>query len=207
MKWLLIAMLLVCASCQYDPRVPYTDESENEDYRSALKSLSGEERDFVVAYRQFRGVSDGRYNMVRVSEAVELGKILARNASIMKTMQDACSVRLVGKEVSSRSSWDHFEWFANLGFKITNKSKKDIVAIKGTVTLVDVFGNVVYPLELEMERLIPAGLSTEWSGGFVVEAADVDKIKSKKLKAIWSPDVLVFADGSRMNSVNGDENE
>lgn len=207
MKWFLIAMLLVCASCQYDPRVPYTDESENDDYRSALKSLSGKDRDYVVAYRQFRGVSDGQYNMVTVSEAVELGKILARNANILKSMQDACSVRLVGKDVSSRSAYDHFERFANLGFKITNKSKKDLVAIKGTVTLVDVFGNVLYPLEIELERLIPSGLSTEWSGGFVVETADADKIKSKKLKAVWTPDVLIFADGSRMNNVKGGVDE
>ena len=88
-------------------------------------------------------------------------------------------------------------------FALQNQSKKDLAGVKGAVTLLDMFDDPIKTVNLSVDSAIPAGKVIEWGGTMDFNQFRDEDVKLKntpleKIKTVWTPELFLFADGSRL---------
>ena len=125
-----------------------------------------------------------------------------------KAMREAVTVTLVSKSFKEErgASGMILDEKIEVVFGYKNNSTKDIAGVKGRVSVRDLFGDELSAFQVSNDESIKAGASITWTGGRSVKYSMGSTNKDMKLIELgdgkytteWSPQVIVFADGTKM---------
>lgn len=130
----------------------------------------------------------------------------ARREAAMKPLREAVTVTLVSKSIETdRRHGITMDELLLVDFGYRNNTSKDIAAVKGYVSVQDLFGDEISGFAISNDSTIPAGQSVIWQGSrsvrFSTSKGDDRKLASldeSKYKVVWTPEAVVFVDGSTL---------
>lgn len=127
-----------------------------------------------------------------------------RQLEATKVMNDAVTVtlmklRFVPSDYEEGRYSDCFE--VRVGF--SNNTNKDIIGVKGTVVLNDVFGDKIKRIGISDDEGIKANSTKTYSGTMNYNQFESEDTKLRatsfdKIKFNWEPETYLFEDGSKM---------
>jgi len=137
-----------------------------------------------------------------------LAKLRADNEASIDAMRQAATLS-VSKKTVSRQVGGFFSQktvqSTETTLNIRNNTGKDIAGVKGTLDIVDQFGNSIGTFNVHCLEIIRAGTMLETPGDFDAKYSRNEDNKKKflstegnQLKDVWSPKMIVFADGSKL---------
>jgi hypothetical protein len=132
-------------------------------------------------------------------------KVLAERQAAVAKISNAVQVVLANKTVIPENIYAG-RYSASIGIQIAiqNKSAKAITGVKGVFDFRDQFGSPIMTLKLSMDEDVPAGGQRLISGyGMDINEFrdDHNKLANtefSKMKATFTPEAVVFADGSTL---------
>lgn len=150
----------------------------------------------------------------KADRAVEEAKVAALKEKLrterevaMKTMREAVTVTLVSKAIKEQRGMSGMLLDENLHatFGYKNNSTKDIAGVKGHISVKDLFGDEISGFAISNDKTIRVGESTTWDGSRSIKYAmgsnkdrKLAELTDDKYKVIWEPEVVVFADGTKL---------
>lgn len=138
----------------------------------------------------------------------------AKREAAIKPMREAVTVTLVSKSIEEEHGMSGMVLDETLSvvFGYKNNTAKDIAGVKGYVSVRDLFGDEISGFAISNDDTIPAGQSITWAGSRSVKYAIGDNkdrkladLDESKYKVMWEPQVIVFADGSKLELPNDSE--
>jgi len=145
-------------------------------------------------------------------QAALKAELEARKEAAMKQMRDAVTVTLVNKAIEVERGYsgmvtdEHFA--ASFGYK--NNTDKAIAGVKGYISIKDLFGDEISGFAISNDDTIEPRSSITWRGSRSVKYAVGDnndrklaELDDTKYKVVWEPQVIVFADGSKLEQPRG----
>lgn len=116
-----------------------------------------------------------------------------------RALQDALTVTIFAKGMSEE------QFRKNIVIKCAyeNQSGKDIKGFKGSLVALDMFGDTITTLGIKEDGALPAGQTkqvvlTKHYNEFIDTDRKFASIDLDKMKVQWMPDLILFADGTRM---------
>jgi hypothetical protein len=153
--------------------------------------------DSIKAKRQF---NERQYALLQAKYNAELKQY---NAALRSLLNDA-SLNVFAKGVKCLDEYN-INKAIEFKYTIANNSREAISAVKGDLTVKDVFGDELETFDIKCENLINPG--TNVTAGMLfdydsLEPSEVNIVTTdiKKLKFIWQPKMIVFASGKVMNA-------
>lgn len=134
-------------------------------------------------------------------------KLQAEREAMLKPMREAITVTLVSKEIKTEHGYSGMVMDEKLKvtFGYKNNSGKDISGVKGHISVKDLFGDELSAFQVSNDSTIKAGQSITWTGSRSVRFSMGDNQDRKlaelgddKFKVVWEPQVIVFADGTKL---------
>lgn len=120
----------------------------------------------------------------------------------MNVVRQAVTVNLASKKlVTKRGSYGSVDESFEMAGNYQNNTAKDIVGFKGKLSFVDQFGDSIHSFDIAHEKTIAAGKAAEWSKTDGVKGDNLrrfDTMKEDRFKVIWTPQIIVFADGTKL---------
>ena len=127
----------------------------------------------------------------------------------MGAMREAVSVTIMGKKINAQygSSGIVMDELLSVKFGYQNNTDKEISGVKGTIEVVDQFGDPLTAFNVSNDESIAPGHVVVWSGGRSVQYG-LNEVKDRKFaelsdekyRIIWKPSIIVFADGTKMGA-------
>ena len=136
----------------------------------------------------------------------------AKREAAIKPMREAVTVTLVSKAIQEERGMSGLLMDEHLSivFGYRNNTEKDIAGVKGYVSVQDLFGDEISGFAISNDDTIPAGQSVTWTGSRSVRYSTGDNkdrkladLDESKYKVLWTPKVIVFADGSKLEVPDG----
>jgi len=144
----------------------------------------------------------------RKAEARE--KIEKERELAMEMMRGAVSVELVSKRIVPADNYGLSENI-DVVFEYQNNTDKDIMGVKGTIDIIDMFGEEITGFNISNEETIPAKGSVKWQGKRSVAYGrneDAGKrwvgLPDEKFKIVWKPVAVIFKDGKKLTAPEAD---
>ncbi|WP_290795797.1 hypothetical protein [Flavihumibacter sp. UBA7668] len=129
-------------------------------------------------------------------------KVLAEKAALEKEQQRQLFAKVLTVALYDKGYYKG-DWEAYLTYEVAfeNKSEKDIRAIKGSMLITDLFDTKIKEINIVEDDRIPAGkiLKKSYSTDYNQFMDEDTRLRSKDLKdikAIWTPEKIIFSDGS-----------
>ncbi|WP_198971391.1 hypothetical protein [Xylophilus sp. ASV27] len=137
-----------------------------------------------------------------------LAREKAESEAALAALRSAVSVSLEQKQVKSQKGLSGFGMDRHLtvAFAFQNQSGKDIAGFKGRVTAVDLFGDKLSVFRVPDDEGIQAGAASVWRDSRSLNSIAGNKdekfgeLPDGKFTMVWEPEVIVFADGSRITA-------
>jgi hypothetical protein len=135
-------------------------------------------------------------------------KLLVEQTLAEKGMRDAVTVTLVSKKLRTETGRSGIVLDENIEivFGYKNNTAKNITGVKGRISIRDQFGDELSAFQISNDATIKAGESITWTGGRSVQYAlgrnndrKLIDLADDKYTTQWNPQVIVFADGTKMN--------
>ena len=134
-------------------------------------------------------------------------KLQAEQDAAMKTLRDAVTVTLVSKRIETERGFTGITLDEKIeivvGYK--NNTDRDVAGVKGLLRINDLFGDKISAFQISNDSTLKAGQSLSWSGGRSVqyslgnnEDRKLAELGDDKYKIIWEPQIIVFADGTKL---------
>lgn len=125
-------------------------------------------------------------------------------------MTKAVTVTVVDKKLAQETSEYSgivIDEVIEVRFAYRNNTQKSISGVKGTITILDLFGDVLSGFNISNDTTIPAGQHIFWDGSRSVKYSFTQNQDRKwaemtqdKYKIVWTPEKIVFSDGTEMNN-------
>lgn len=134
-------------------------------------------------------------------------KLQAEREAAIKPMLEAVTVTLVSKKIATDHGYSGVVIDENLEviFGYKNNTAKDISGVKGRVSVRDLFGDEISAFQISNDSTIQAGQVATWSGSRSVRFSlgsnqdrKLAELDDDKYKIVWEPQVIVFADGTKL---------
>lgn len=131
-------------------------------------------------------------------------KVEAERAQARKAMDDTLTVALTRKGfVPSDVMNGRIKDFITVSIALENKTDKIIKGVKGEVEFADMFGDKIRSITLTVDDEIGAKSTIVWDGTldynqFIPGHSKLKDTAVDKLKATWTPNAILFADGSSL---------
>ena len=134
-------------------------------------------------------------------------KLQAEREVAMKKMREAVTVTLVSKKLQVEHGYSGIVMDEKLmvvfGYK--NNTDKDVSGVKGTVAVMDLFGDELSAFQVSNDATIKAGQSSTWTGNRSVKYSlgnnkdrKLAELTDDKFKVVWNPEMIVFNDGTKL---------
>ncbi len=134
---------------------------------------------------------------------------VAEREKILKPMLEAVTVELVSKKIvpdyGTSGKYLLDENF-NAKFSYHNNTDREIAGVKGLITIKDLFGDDISKFLISNDSSIKPGQTVTWEGSRSVKYPRGDnndrrlaELPPDKLKLIWEPRSIVFADGTKLD--------
>lgn len=140
-------------------------------------------------------------------EAALKAKAKAELEAAQKAMRDVVTVALVSKKLDIERGFSGMEMDRKIQITLAykNNGAKDIAGVKGRVVVKDLFGDQLSVFAISNDDTIKAGSTVTWTGGRSIRFSMGDNKDAKfldladdKYQVVWEPQMIVFADGTRM---------
>ena len=126
-------------------------------------------------------------------------------------MSKAALVTLVSKQLDSRRSFGvTISESLNVTFAFKNTSPKDIAGIKGTLDVIDIFGEELSGFSIAYDNTIKPGETATWARSRSVEYGmnssndrKFAELPEDKYKLRWKPEMIIFGDGTKLMKPSG----
>ena len=122
-------------------------------------------------------------------------------------MRNAVTVTVVSKSIEPEIGYSGIVTDENLvvEFGYRNNTLKNIAGVKGTISIVDLFGDEMSVFNVSNDDTIKVGESSVWRGSRSVRYSFGNKhdrkwaeLSDDKYKVVWKPDTIVFEDGTQI---------
>lgn len=122
-------------------------------------------------------------------------------------MRNSVTVTVVSKSIEPEIGYSGIVTDENLvvEFGYRNNTLKNIAGVKGTISIVDLFGDEMSAFNVSNDDTIKVGESSVWRGSRSVRYSlgnSQDRkwaeLSDDKYKVVWKPDTIVFEDGSQI---------
>jgi hypothetical protein len=136
-------------------------------------------------------------------------KVQAEQEKAMDEMRKAATVTLVSKNIETETGYSGMVMDEKIVVKIAlqNTASKEIAGIKGTLDVIDIFGEEVCGFNFSYDKTLKVGERGTWSGSrsvrFGMNSANDKKCASlpdDKYKLSWKPKMIVFSDGTKLSA-------
>ncbi|WMJ68812.1 hypothetical protein [Stenotrophomonas sp. 24(2023)] len=140
-------------------------------------------------------------------EAALKAELSAKREAAMKQMRDAVTVALVSKEITQERGYSGIvmDEFISIRVGYQNNTQKPVSGVKGILSITDLFGDRITEFAISMDDTIDVDHTVTWTGRRSVKFPQGDNddrklvaLEDAKYKVTWNPEVIVFADGSKM---------
>src|SRR5213593_3165376 len=139
-----------------------------------------------------------------VAEATVAGR--AREEEVKRQLDSLLVVTVVNKSYLPKDpDAERYEDYISLTFAYRNKGTKAISAFQGDVTFLDAFGDTIYNAHLKVDAPLGPGQTRRESGRIIkynpfrTEHQRLRNTALSKMKVVWQPSDVIFADGSRVS--------
>jgi hypothetical protein len=90
-----------------------------------------------------------------------------------------------------------------LSIAFENKTRKDIAGVKGAVQFNDMFGAAIKSVGVSWDAGVKVGAVATWDASlgynqFMAEDKKLASTPLHKMKVVWTPETILFTDGSKM---------
>ena len=123
-----------------------------------------------------------------------------RRKEISLKISESITFALTKKGYSEYNYQDYITYT----FTFENKSNKDILGIKGSVTFYDIFDEKIKSLSLSYDDGIKSKKTVNYRATtdynqFMSEDKKLKDTELNKLKVVWEPEQLIFSDGEKIS--------
>jgi hypothetical protein len=123
-----------------------------------------------------------------------------RRKEISLKISESITFALTKKGYSEYNYQDYITYT----FTFENKSNKDILGIKGSVTFYDIFDEKIKSLRLSYDDGIKSKKTVNYRATtdynqFMSEDKKLKDTELNKLKVVWEPEQLIFSDGEKIS--------
>ncbi|MEN5338943.1 hypothetical protein ABE583_02975 [Stenotrophomonas sp. TWI143] len=145
-------------------------------------------------------------------EAALKAELNAKRDAAVKEMRDAVTVALISKDIVEERGFSGIVTDEMLAIRVgyQNNTQKPVSGVKGTLVVSDLFGDKITEFAISMDETIAVGHTVTWSGQRSVKYSIGDNndrklvsLDDSKYKVVWNPQVIVFADGSKLEAPQG----
>ncbi len=130
----------------------------------------------------------------------------ARVEEAKRQLDTLLAISVVGKSYLPKDpDQERYEDYISLTFAYRNKGTKAIRAFAGDVAFLDAFGDTVYSAHLQVDLPLAPGQLRREPGRIIkynplrTEHQRLRDTALSKLKVVWRPSDVIFADGSRVS--------
>lgn len=122
-------------------------------------------------------------------------------------MRDAVTVTVVSKSIEPEIGYSGIVTDENIvvEFGYRNNTLKNIAGVKGTISIVDLFGDEMTAFNVSNDETIRVGQNSTWRGSRSVRYSfgnfkdrEWAALPDEKYKVVWQPDMIVFEDGTQI---------
>jgi hypothetical protein len=208
------------------------DLEELESIKPAMQKLTPQERDLAAEYiarhtvgaklggllggQKGAGIPEGmtlgraieEQRKFAVDRVLEKAKLQANRDAALKSMQEALTVTLASKEITTKRGLYGLVTDDKLRvtFGCRNNTKKDISGFRGYALIEDFLGEELSEVPISNDATILAGQTATWVGARPVHEGALRRkdrrlaeLSNDKCKVVWRPEVIVFSDGTKLN--------
>ncbi len=123
-----------------------------------------------------------------------------RRKEIYLKISESITFALTKKGYSEYNYQDYITYT----FTFENKSNKDILGVKGSVTFYDIFDEKIKSLSLSYDNGIESGKTVNYRAQtdynqFISDDKKLKDTELNKLKVVWEPEQLIFSDGEKIS--------
>ena len=172
--------------------------------RDALKDDDKKENNLVgKSYKELLVQADELAAKMKEKEEEEKRLKLEeerRRKEISLKISESITFALTKKGYSEYNYQDYITYT----FTFENKSNKDILGIKGSVTFYDIFDEKIKSLSLSYDNGIESGKIVNYRAQtdynqFISDDKKLKDTELNKLKVVWEPEQLIFSDGEKIS--------
>lgn len=131
---------------------------------------------------------------------------LVHDQEVRRQLAPLLTVSVVSKSYLPKDpDAERYADYIALTFAYRNKGTKAIRAFQGDVTFLDTFGDSIYSAHLKVDLPLAPGQMRREPGRIIkynplrVEHQRLRNVALSKMKVVWQPSDVVFADGSRVS--------
>jgi hypothetical protein len=217
-KLFIIVTSILISSCSSPLDRKFNDETAKEDIVELKEELDSTELGLLVMSMMRLKFQNKELEEMTYSEIIEDGKEWKRKQDKLEAEQKELALKAKLEEenriellnqsvtVSCYSKgYDEYDYqkYITYKFVIKNKSEKEIRALKGQISFMNLFDeeiktlNFVYDQPIESSMEVSYNATTEYN-----QFSDSDKALKNKdlkdLKVVWKPSKVIFSDGSTL---------
>jgi|TARA_B110001450_G_scaffold216549_1_gene210176 hypothetical protein len=172
--------------------------------RDALKDDDKKENNLVgKSYKELLVQADELAAKMKEKEEEEKRLKLEeerRRKEISLKISESITFALTKKGYSEYNYQDYITYT----FTFENKSNKDILGVKGSVTFYDIFDEKIKSLSLSYDDGIKSKKTVNYRATtdynqFMSEDKKLKDTELNKLKVVWEPEQLIFSDGEKIS--------
>ena len=130
----------------------------------------------------------------------------AATTAVERHLDSLLAVTVVNKSYLPKDpEAERYADYISLTFAYLNKAPKAIRAFEGDVAFLDVFGDTIYSAHLKVDGPIGPGQTRREPGRIIkynplrVAHQRLRNTALSKLKVVWQPSAVIFADGTRVS--------
>jgi hypothetical protein len=206
-------LLLAFISCNSPLNRKFNKDTFQKDFQEIgdSKKISQEDGKILFGYILMSGIAGKNFEGKTYSDILKEAKDykleqeeLAAKAKKDKEEKAARLNAVLGVEMYDKGYFkEDYAEYLQYGIAFQNKTDREIRAVKGTLTITDLFDTEIKSLNVVEDGGIPIGqvIKKVYSGQYNPYIADDKKLAEKEMKdikIIWTPEKIIFADGSMM---------
>lgn len=131
-------------------------------------------------------------------------KLDSERKQALEALAKAVTVTLLGKrELPKSYDAGRYSEYQEFSIGVQNNADKDLAGVSGEIKFIDIFDKEVGAVNFRISEKVAPGKSVVWRGGrdynqFVDKHRAVWNLEEGKYKTRFVPEMLVYADGSKL---------
>lgn len=217
---LIIVTALLITACNNPLDKKYSEATFSEDMKEIKESgaVDSTEITYIGLYALRAGMLGEDLEGKTYEELLENARNLKKKAEAKEAEEKALAEKVAREEMERREALSKvltvamfdkgyteydYQDYLTYGIVYENKSDKDIRAIKGSITINDLFDSKIKSISIVEDDGIPAGETLKMTyttdyNQFMDEDTRLRNKDLEDLKVVWTPEKIIFADGTSL---------
>lgn len=216
----IMGLTIIMTSCNNPLNKKYSEDNFGKDLKEIVESKKADTSDmiYIAMYitkskllgenlnnKTYRDILDNAKELRKKSEEEDAeAKSLAEKAKVESEEKRQLFAKVLTVALYDKGYYEgDYQNYLTYEVAYENKSDKNIRAIKGSMLITDLFDGEIKQISLVDDSGIPAGKTVKMSytsdyNRFRDEDSKLRSKDLKDLKVIWTPEKIIFEDGSTL---------